>query len=547
MAIFATRAPKFFSRARCRFLVSLALLCFLAVGCFRGETPADITIINYAEPDSLDPAIIVSQPDMRIVRGMFEGLAGLDAKTAQAVPGLAESWEISPDGKTYTFHLRPNLVWSTGEPITADDVVYSWIRALNPLTGSDYANALFYLKNAEAFNAGTIKDPSLVGVHALDKQTVRVELNNPTPFFLDICTFPVAFVVPRQTIEKYGDRWIMARPLPSSGPFVLDYWRLSDRVRLRKNPRYWNATNTQSDIIDLLPISSPNTAFNLYESGAVDIVWDKDSVPHQLLDILLKRPDFHAFHFLGTYFVRINVTKPPFNDPRVRQALAMSVDKELIVKKIMRGGEEPTTHFVPDGTADYSSPPGLEYNPAEAQKLLAEAGYPGGKGFPRFEYTFDASSTGAAQTHENIAVELQRMWHDTLGIQMDLREVETKVFWAMQSHLDYQLSRASWIGDYDDANTFLSMFMSNDGNNRTGWKSPDYDALIDSANEQTDAAAREKIFQKAETMLDSNAAPIIPLFFYAGVMYYDTNKIHGLYPNLIDDHPLEYLHKVKSP
>jgi oligopeptide transport system substrate-binding protein len=547
MALYAMRAPKFFSRARCRFLVLISLLCILAAGCFRRETPADVTIINYAEPDSLDPAIIVSQPDMRIVRGLFEGLARLDPKTGEPIPGLAEKWEISPDAKTYTFHLRTNLVWSTGEPITADDVVYSWLRVLNPLTGSDYANSLFYLKNAEEFNAGTVKDPSQVGIHALDKQTVQVELNSPTPFFIDICTFPDAFVVPKQTIEKYGDRWIMARPLPSSGPFELEYWRLSDRVRLKKNPRYWNAANTQSEIIDLLPISSGNTAFNLYSSGAVDIVWDKDSVPQELLDILLKRPDFHTFHFLGTYFIRINVTKPPFNDPRVRRALAMAVDKQLIVKKIMRGNEPVATHFVPDGTMDYSSPPGLEYNPEEAKKLLAEAGYPDGKGFPRFEYTFDASSSGAAQTHENIAVELQRMWRDTLGIQMDLREVETKVFWNTQSRLDYQLSRASWVGDYDDANTFMEMFTSNDGNNRTGWKNKDYDELITEANEQTDKKAREKIFQKAETMLVSDNAPIIPLFFYVGVMYYDTNKIQGIYPNLVDDHPLEYIRKVKSP
>lgn len=548
MAIFETRAPKFFSRARCRSLLVIlfSALCLFTAGCFRREPPADITIVNYAEPDSLDPAVIVSQPDMRIVRGMFEGLARLEPKTGLAIPGLAKSWDISPDGKIYTFHLRTNLVWSTGEPITADDVVYSWIRALDPKTGSDYANAFFYLKNAEEFNAGTIHDPSLVGVHALDNLTLRVELNSPTPFFIDICTFPVAFVVPRQTIEKYGDRWIMARPLPSSGPYELDFWRLSDRVRLIKNPRYWNAANTQSRIIDLLPISSPNTALNLYESGAVDIVWDKDSVPQELLDILLKRPDFHTFHFLGTYFIRINVTQKPFDDPRVRRALALAVDKQMIVNKIMRGGEEPASHFVPDGTADYSSPPGLGYDPELAKKLLAQAGYPGGQGFPRFEYTFDASSSGASQLHENIAVELQRMWRDTLGIQMDLREVETKVFWSAQSHLDYQLSRASWVGDYDDANTFLEMFTSNDGNNRTGWKNPEYDALITDANEQTDPQARERIFQHAETMLVSNDVPIIPMFYYVGVMYYDTNKIQGLYPNLLDDHPLEYIRKVKS-
>jgi oligopeptide transport system substrate-binding protein len=548
MAFFATRAPKFFSRARCRFLLLLLLpaLGFFNAGCFRREPPADITIINRAEPDSLDPVIIVSQPDMRVVRGLFEGVTRLDPKTAQPIPGLAKSWDLSPDGKTYTFHLRTNLVWSTGEPITADDVVYSWIRALEPKTASDYAFAFKQVKNGEDFNAGKITDPSLVGIHALDKYTVRVDLNCPTPFFLDLCTFPVMFVVPRQTIEKYGDRWIMARPLPSSGPFELAYWRLSDRIRLVKNPRYWNATNTQSDIIDILPVGSPDTAFNLYSSGAADIVWDKDSIPQELLDVLLKRPDFHTFDFLGTYFIRFNVTRKPFDDPRVRRALALAVDKQLIVKKIMRGGEQVATHFVPNGTADYTSPPCLGYDPELAKKLLAEAGYPGGKGFPRFEYTFDASAGGAAQTHENIAIELQQMWHDTLGIQMDLRQVETKVFWSLQGSLDFQLSRSSWVGDYDDANTFLEMFVSNDAENRTGWTNRDYDILIDKANEQTDLKVREKIFQQAESLLVSNQAPIIPLFFYKGVMYYDTNKIQGIYPNLLDDHPLDYIKKIKS-
>ena len=171
--------------------------------------------------------------------------------------------------------MRTNLLWSTGEPITADDVVYSWIRALSPATASDYAGQLFYLKNGEDFNTGKIKDPARVGIHAPDKFTVRVELNHPTAFFLDLCTLPVTDVVPRQTIEKYGDRWLMARPLPSSGPFELGYWRPNDKVRLKKNPLYWDAANTQSEIIDILPLGSPDTALNLYERGQADIVLEQ--------------------------------------------------------------------------------------------------------------------------------------------------------------------------------------------------------------------------------------------------------------------------------
>ena len=536
------RARRFFSRARFVFCIAACVLIF---GCVRHDLPADVTIINNAEPESLDPAIITGQPEFRIVIGLFEGLTRLDPKTARAIPGLAESWEISPDRKIYTFHLRTNLVWSTGEPIRAGDVVYSWIRSLSPATASDYSGQLFYLKNGEDFNAGKIKDPSLVGISALDPFTVRVELNHPTIFFLDLITAPIFSVVPRWTIEKYGDRWLSVRPLPSSGPYELAEWRLNDKVRLKKNPRYWDAANTQSEIIDLLPIGSANTALNLYEHGQADIVWDKELIPSELLDKLLKRADFHTFDYLGSYFIRINVTKKPFDDPRVRRALSLAIDRDRIVKKITRAGEQPAFHLVPDGTANYLPPEDDNYNPELARKLLAEAGYPGGKNFPRFEYMFNAPAGGGGKIHENIAIELQQMWRDELGIQMDLRQLEWNVYLSAMDHLDYQLVRSSWIGDYNDPQTFLGMFTSNDGNNRTGWKNPQYDSLIEQANEQTDLPAREKIFQQADTMLTHDEMPIIPLYFYVGINYFDTNKITGIYQNILDDHPLNYIKKIK--
>jgi oligopeptide transport system substrate-binding protein len=524
--------------------VLLIVLCLLGSGCIHREPRADITIINNAEPETLDPALITGQPEFRIDIGLFEGLMQLDPKTARPIPGLAKSFEVSSNGCAYTFHLRTNLVWSTGGPITAGDVVYSWIRALNPETASDYAGQLFYLKNAEAFNAGKIKDPSLVGVHALDKFTVRVELNHPTPFFLDICAMPITYVVPRQTIEKYGDRWIMARPLPSSGPYELAYWRLNDVVRLVKNPRYWDAAHTQSDIIDLLPVGSPSAALNLYMDGQADIVWDKELIPTELVDLLIKRPDFHRFNYLATYFIRFNVTRKPFDDPRVRQALALAIDKERIVKKITRAGERPASHLVPDETANYLPVQGLGYDPARARKLLAEAGYPDGKGFPEFDYIFNAAAGGSAKIHEEIAIELQQMWRDQLGIRMNLRQLEWKVYLSALDHLQYNLARSSWVADYDDPQTFLGMFTSDDGNNRTGWKDARYDALIKEANEQTDLKKRAKIFQQAETILVRDQVPIIPIFFYVGINYFDTNKIQGIYENILDDHPLQYIRKI---
>jgi oligopeptide transport system substrate-binding protein len=541
--IFTRRVRRIFRRARFVFCVGAAAAVF---GCMRHEPPADVTIINNIEPESLDPAIIVAQADMRVVSGMFEGLTRLEPVNARAVPGMAYQWEISPDGKVYTFHLRTNLMWSTGEPIRADDVVYSWRRALDPKTASDYAGQLYYLKNGKEFNTGQITNAALVGVSAPDEFTVRVELKAPTAFFLDLCAFPTLAVVPRQTIEKYGDHWLRANPLPTDGAYTLAAWRLNDKIRLVKNTNYWDAANTQSGIIDILPVGSPSTALNLYERGQVDIVWDKELIPSELVDVLLKRPDFHAFDYLGTYFVRFNVTRKPFDDVRVRKAMAMAVDKERIVKKITRAGELTTSHLVPPGTANYESPEGLGYNPEEARKLLAEAGYPGGKGFPHFEYLFNAAAGGGGKVHENIAIELQQMWHDELGINMELRQVEGKVFWGTQARMEYDLSKSSWIGDYDDANTFLGMFVTGDGNNETGWSNSQYDSLMAEANQQTDLKKREQMLQQAETILLKEGVPVIPLYIYKGMNYFDTNKVQGIWENVLDDHPLRSIKIIKK-
>ena len=520
------------------------LLCLLSAGCIRREPPADITIINGSEPESLDPHIVTGIAEMRITKALFEGLTKLDPHTAAPVPALAERWEISPDGRTYTFHLRSNAVWSTGEPITSADVVFSWLRALSPGTAGDYAGQLFYIKGAEDFYNGKLKDASQIGLHATDAYTLRVELNAPLAFFLELCSFPTLAVVPRQTIAKFGDRWLHARPLPTSGAFRLGAWRVNDKVRLLRNPRYWDNAHTASEIIDVLPTGSPNTALNLFETGVADIVWDKDLVPTELMDVLVTRPDFHSFNYLGTYFYRFNTTRPPFDDVRVRRAFALATDKPRLIKKLTKGAEKPATHFVPDGVADYSSPEGLPYDPAQARKLLAEAGFPDGRGFPRIQYTFFSAAGGGAKMHGQVGIELQQMWRDALGVDVELRQIERKVFYSSQSKLDYQISTSSWIGDYNDANTFLDMFTSNSGNNRTGWKNPRYDALIHAANQQTDLKKRAALFRQAETILVVEDVPIVPLYFYAGFNYFNPTNIGGVWQNILDEHPMQYIYKV---
>src|SRR5438105_799338 len=327
---------------------------------------------------------------MRIVHALFEGLVRLNPHSGEAVPGLAKRWEKSADERTYTFHLRSNAVWSTGEPITASDVVYSWRRLLDPNTAAEYAGALYYVKNGEAFNIGKIKDVSQIGVKALDARTVTVELNTPTAFFIELCSIPALEVVPQRAIEQNGDRWLRSRPLPVSGAYQLEAWRIQDKIRLRKNPQYWDSAHTYTELIDFLPVESANLAMNLYKSGEADIIWDKTLIPTELMDVLKNRADCHIFNYLGTYFFRFNVTRKPLNDLRVRKALAMTVDKQRIVEKITRGGEEVADHITPNGIAHYHPPQALAYNPAEARRLLAEAGYPGGKGFPACQYLLNA-------------------------------------------------------------------------------------------------------------------------------------------------------------
>ena len=512
-------------------------------GCFQQHEPADFVVINGPDPESLDPAIITSQSDGRIVSALFEGLTRFNAVTAQAEPALAKRWDISDNGTVYTFHLRNGLQWSAGEPITARDVVYSWRRAVDPSTASDYAGMLFCVKNAESINAGKITDLSQLGVRGIDAKTVRVELTAPTPFFLELCAFWTLAVVPEKAITQHGDQWCLRQPLPASGSHTLEFWHVRDRVRLRNNPLYWDAVNTRNNVVDLLPVESPATAINLFEAGQADIIWDKSLVPTELLDALSQRPEFHRFDYLGNYFVRFNTTQKPLDDPRVRKAMALAIDKARVVEKYTKGGERPAEHFVPPGTGDYTSPSGLIHDAGLAKQLLAEAGYPGGKGFPTdFEYLFNSSPL-----NKNIAVELQRMWRETLGIQVKLRQAEHKVYLAAQSALDYHVTRSSWIGDYNDPNTFLDMFMTQNGNNRTGWSNADYDRLIRLANATSDLTKRNKLFRQAETILITDELPILPLFFYVGINIYHPDRIGGIHPNILDIHPISAIYAKEDP
>jgi oligopeptide transport system substrate-binding protein len=501
-------------------------------GCHDRAPRADLVFINGAEPETLDPAIITGQPEGRIVHALFEGLCRFD-RHGRPGPGVAESWEISDDGTVYTFRIRGDAKWSDGSPLTAHDFVESWRRALTPATGSQYNYMFDPVKNASAYASGAMDDFSKVGVRADDDRTLVVTLGSPTPYFLDLCAFPTLHPVPTALIERVGDDWVKPRHIINNGAYLLDEWRINDRIRLRKNSHYWDREAVALESVDILPISKDSVAFNFYESGLADLVMDKGLAPISLMDELRGRKDFHAAPFLGVYFLRFNCASPPFDDPRVRKAFAMAVDKRLIVEKITRAGELPAGAFVPPGIAGYEGPSGLPCDPVAARGLLAAAGYPGGRGFPFVRYLFNES-----QQNESIAIELRDMWKRELGVTIDLARQEWKVYLNSLSSLDYGIARSSWVGDYPDPNTFLDMFVTGGGNNRTGWSSTHYDALIADAAREPDPNKRLAILHDAETYLLNHGAPIAPLYYYVGIQLYDPDTIGGISPNVLDEHPI---------
>ena len=508
------------------------------VGCDSAGKRADLVILNGAEPESIDPAVVTGQLETRICYALFEGLLHFD-RFGKPQPGISESWEVSNDGKRYTFHLRPNAKWSNGETVTADDFARSWQRALLPETASEYAYLFYHIKNAQGFNEGNLKDFGQVGITALDDRTLRVDLETPVPYFLDLCSFATFLPVHLSTVGKYGDDWVKPKHLVNNGPFLLREWRLNYRIHLEKNPLYWDAQHVQLKTVDALPIDNSITAYNFYASNVADLILDKGLTPPSLIPDLKIRPDFHAAPFLGNYFIRFNVARKPFSDVRVRQAFAMAIDRDRIVQKITQAGEPPAYSFTPPGTGNGYKPPRIfGYDIEKARQLLASAGYPNGKGFPAVTYLYDNK-----KLNEDIAVEIQSMFSETLGIHIELQKQEWKVYLNSLRNLDYDFARSSWVGDYNDPNTFIDCFVSGGGNNRTGWSNAEYDKLVSDAALESENMRRLAFFDRAEDILLNRATPICPLYFYMGIQIYDGKKFGGIEPNLLDEHPFREMYR----
>jgi oligopeptide transport system substrate-binding protein len=520
------------------------LLCFALVGCvgsffeMLGFGSAKLELGenvlhmgNGAEPQDLDPHAVTGVTEHRILSSLFEGLVSLDPATLEPRPGAAESWEVSADGLVYTFTIREGAQWSNGDPLTAHDFVYSWRRILTPTLGSEYANMLYAMENAEAYNRGEIEDFSLVGCKALDDRRLRVKLEYPTPYFLSMQVHYTWFPVHQETIEAHGrmdergTRWTWAENMVSNGPYMLASWRPDRDVTVVRNPRYWDAESVQLDAIRFYPIDNAQTELLLFRVGRLDMT---STIPVEKIDYYqYERPEITRIDpYLGTYYYRLNVTEPPFDDPRVRQAFALSVDREDLVSNVVRGGRKPAHFYTPPDTAGYTSEAEQPFAPEQARRLLAEAGYPNGEGFPRVEILYNTS-----EDHKKVAEALQDMWREVLNVEVGLLNQEWKVYLNSMNQLDYDMARSGWIGDYVDPINFLECFVTGNGNNRTGFSNEEYDALIALATAEVDPRKRAALFQEAEKIL-LEQAPVIPIYFYTST-YLMTPALKGREPNLL--------------
>lgn len=488
---------------------------------------------NGTDPQELDPHIITGIPEHHILTALLEGLVAKDPATLEPIPAVAKSWNISSDGKTYTFQLRHNAVWSNGDPVTSHDFAWSWWRALQPALGNQYAYMLFPIKNSEAYAKGEIDDFSKVGVKVIDDYTLEVELNNATPYFLQLLDHYSMFPVHRPTIEKFGkpdergSLWTRPGNFVGNGPFTLKEWKLFKRVDVVKNPQYWDANKVKLNGIRFHPIENVATEERMFRSGQLHhtasipidkVATYKKDKPHLL----------HTYPYLGNYFYRINTTLPHLKDKRVRQALAMSINSKQLTEQVTKGGEVPAYTFTPPDTLGYTAKSAFEFNPEKAKQLLADAGFPNGEGFPVTELLYNTS-----EGHRKIAVAIQQMWNQYLGVNIILNNQDWKVYLDSVNNGDYTIARAGWIGDYVDPNTFLDMWVKDGGNNRTGWSNPRYDELIlKLAPKTADRNLRYQLMAEAEAILLEDM-PIIPIYIYNSKSLVHPS-LKGLQPNILN-------------
>ena len=528
------------------FCASLCLFVAILSGCAKRESA--VTSGNReqvlhrgigSEVGDLDPQLAATIAEGDIASALFEGLVVEDPVDLHPVPGVAESWEISPDQLTYRFHLRANAKWSNGEPVTAQDFVASWKRILTPSLGASNADLFHLIQGAEGFHKGLTKDFGSVGVTALDARTLRVRLEHPAPYFLSLLTnavwapVPVTVISANGPLTERGNRWTRPGTLVGNGPFILKSWETNQRIVVEKSPTYWDAASVRLNAINFYPIESGDAEERAFRSGQLHVTYvlpfgKVDAYRHDAPQFLRTDP------YLNTYFFRFNLRRPPFGDDRVRRALSQAVDRTAIVEKILHGGQRAATAVTPPDLPGYAPPAGLPGDFEAARRLLAEAGFPGGKGLPPIELLYNTSDN-----HRTIAEAVQEMWRRELNVEVRLVSEEYKGVQNERRTGNYQIVLSDWVGDYEDPGSFLDVWRSDGGSNQTGWSSPAYDNLLFAAARTADPAERLKDLQQAEALLLA-AAPIAPLYYNTHVFLLQPS-VKGWHPTLLDHHPYKHV------
>ncbi len=501
-------------------ILSLGMLTSVMAGCGTSTTASKaITACIASEPASIDPSLNKSLDGGSYINCAFEGLTTYD-KEGKIVAGTAESWDVSSDNLVYTFHIRKDAKWSDGKDVTAKDFVYSWRRAADPKTASDYAYYTYFIKNGEAVNANGASLDTL-GVKAIDDKTLEVTLENVCPFFTEIVAFPTLVPLREDIVSANPDKWTLdPKTYVGNGPYVLKSWEHDSKLTFEKNNNYWGKANIVASRIEWFLMNDQNAILGAFKNKQISFA---RNVPQDEYAAEKAAGTLQILPQLGTYYLALVNTKPPFDNPKVRKAVSLAIDRNYIVEKVSKGGQTPASGFVPYGIADVSispdfrtvggdaysvKPEDYQKNVTEAKKLLAEAGYPDGKGFPKVTYGLNTGSG-----HEPIAEAIQQMLKTNLGIDVEIQAQEWNVFQQSRKDGVYNIARDGWIGDYMDPSTFMDIFTSKNGQNDSKYNNPAYDKAIADARLEKDPAKRIQLYHDAEKLIMDEAG-MVPIYFY---------------------------------
>lgn len=495
-------------------------------------------INNGSEPRELDPHVVTGFPEYRVIKAILEGLVSEHPTDSNDVaPGVAERWEANADSSVWTFHLR-EAQWSNGDPITADDFVYAYRRILNPEFGAPYASMLYVMEGAQVYHQGELDDFESVGVEALDERTLEIRLKGPTPHFPLMLTHYTWFPLHPPTIEAFDafarrdTGWTQPANHVGNGPFILVEWRPNQRITVAKNSYYWDVDRLELQAIEFYPVQDRQTEERMFQTGQLH---KTDTVPFNSRDHYRDREDpaFREDPFFATGYIGLNLEREVLANPKVRQALALAVDRERIVERVTRSGR-PAEGFVPPGIEGYPYQSHLDYDPEAARALLEEAGFPGGEGIPRLNMI-----VANVDTSRTLAEVLQSMWERELGIQVQIQNREWQVLISDMDSGNFDFFLISWVGDFLDPATFLEIFRSGDGNNRTGFASETYDQMLADSLFLADAAERLQRLAEVESYL-MRELPIIPLS-WSNLMYLLHPAVEGWEPKRLGDQPYKHL------